>query len=749
MSKNRKRNRKAPTTRNPAKNSVAAPNSSTEVSANTPPRGPESDPAQSAAPELSPVRPDPEQGFQPLGRYLLDKIVKEVMRQMKYLAQEWHIPLDPGYWERITHKILGQSTPDDALIIPAPAGSGKSTWILALLLALKTLFQSDPELEDSLVGVAVIRQKVEDLNELDKELNKDCSDGKRFMVPLQSWTPSGQGRNFCLAPGVDSYTDCQGSRCPYADQCPLQAFREEAPYAPVVGLTQARFDMLRQGDLSSVFERYTKDGARHPRRYIIFDEKYRMAQVEALNAEQINEASTQFTDLIQKIDASDTRVRSLQMRLDYSVRRPFQAIRKRMRTETGDGTHDIPVGFLTLTEEEQETAEEYRMLREIIGKEPKRLMSKPLSATLKVMDHLYDGNACLFTKTNGFCVYRHYPPQLHFGACQTLMFDATAEVDNDYRDLPNVQMLSGTPKASPRCVVFHLHTHQDLNVSKRAMRKSWKLPAFTEYIASLIEATDRPVFLCTYKIYAVELAAKLRERLAPEDMSKVLLMPDREVPTTPYFNGTNGSNDFKDAETVIILGYPRLDPSTYLSVTCSACGQKVLAAELDAIPEEKLLSKDFNGLELPSVRDYVAHHLAARLEQEIYRCAQRNPGFTGEINIHLFCPPADMLSVLLGRISGKVDKDPELPGCVERCKGTARRYKGSSTSFGRLVQFLETWDGLPLHPSEIQKQAGISPSTWKDLMTDPRVKDLQEEYRVQRTGRGPNAKWQIPRELCA
>lgn len=416
---------------------------------------------------------------------------------------------------------------------------------------------------------------------------------------------------------------------------------------------------------------------------------------------------------------------------------------------SGDGTHDIPVGFLTLTEEEQETAEEYRMFREIIGKEPKRLMSKPLSATLKVMDHLYEGNTCLFTKTNGFCVYRHYPPQLHFGACQTLMFDATAEVDNDYRDLPNVQMLSGTPKASLRRVVFYLHTHRDLNVSKRAMGKSWKLPAFTEYIASLIENTDRSVFLCTYKKYAVELAAMLRERLTPEDMSKVLLMPDRDEPTIPYFNGTNGSNAFKDAETVIILGYPRLDPSTYLSYTCSACGQEVLAAELDAIPEEKLLSKDFSGLELPSVRDYVAHHLAARLEQEIYRCAQRNPGFTGEINIHLFCPAADVRSILLDRISGEAEEDPELPGCVERCKGIARRYKGGSSSFGRLVQFLETWDGMDLHPSEIQKQAEISPSVWKDLMADPRVKALLDEYAVQRTGRGPHAKWQIPHELCA
>lgn len=139
----------------------------------------------------------------------------------------------------------------------------------------------------------------------------------------------------------------------------------------------------------------------------------------------------------------------------------------------------------------------------------------------------------------------------------------------------------------------------------------------------------------------------------------------------------------------------------------------------------------------------MTHHLAARLEQEIYRCAQRNPDFTGEITIHLFCPPGDVLDILQERIPGEIIFDNAVPECVTRWKRQLRRYEGGSTSFGRLVHFLDTWDGSPLHAAQIQKQLGISPAVWKDLITDQRVRSLLEQHSIQRIGRGPNAQWYI------
>ena len=170
---------------------------------------------------------------------------------------------------------------------------------------------------------------------------------------------------------------------------------------------------------------------------------------------------------------------------------------------------------------------------------------------------------------------------------------------------------------------------------------------------------------------------------------------------------------------------------------------------LSNIPEEDLLASSFNPLDLPSVREYVAHHLAARLEQEIYRCAQRNPGFTGEINIHLFCPPQDVLTILQERISCEIVYDDTLPVCVAQRKGMVRQYDGSSTSFGRLTQFLDRWDGSPIEVSALRDQLDISPAVWKDIMADSRLKPLLRKYGVVRNGRGPHAAWSIPGQKCA
>lgn len=717
-----------------------------KISANASPELPESN-SQLPAWEksLDPVYPDPDKNFEPLSPYLVESITKATIEEMKRLAQERHISLDWKYWEKTTRSILGQPNTDIAIICPSPAGSGKSTWILAFLLTIKSLFFSSSELESALVGITVVLQKVEDLNCLAEALNQNCAPGAPFMVPLQGWNASGKKRGFCRNSGVENYADCPRARCPYAAQCPILTFLEKASYAPLVGLTQERFYILREGNLSPILQRTGPDGHSHPRRYIIFDEKFRMAPVAALSAAQINEASTELNSAIQKYGVMDSQVRILQQRLDYAVLRPFQNIRKAQRTEA---TPDIPVGFLYLPMEDEDR-QAYKEFKTSVINEKGRFMSKPLSAVFSVMDYIYDGGTALFTKTNGFCIYRIDPPQLHFGDCQTIVFDATAEVDNDYRYLDGIEILSGMPGSRSRTINIYIHTDRALNVSKNAMEKPWKLPAFAEYIAELIKSSNRPVFLCTYQKVAVELADRLQELLSKADFSRVLLMPDREPPMLPYFNGTNGSNQFKDAELVIILGYPRLDPSTYLAFACAAYGSERISAELDKVPEEVLLGRSFNPLDLPSVHEYVSHHLAARLEQEIYRCAQRNPEFTGEINIHLFCPMEDVLNILRERIPGKIVFDDTLPECFARWKGAMRRYDDGKTSLGRLMQFLDEWDGIPLYIPEIRESLGISSAIWKDLMADTRVKASLEQRSVQRTGRGPNAKWAIPGKLCA
>ena len=694
---------------------------------------------------LKPVCPDPDTGFERISNFQIDRITRHTMEHLHGLCAERGVELDFEYWEKITRRILGPPTPEDAIIVPAPAGAGKSTWIQAFHRALRELFEDDPELDKAIVGTVIVLQTVSALNSLAAALNEDRPEDRPFMVALQGWSQSGRQLGYCLNSDVSSYDECPRSRCPYAIQCPVLQFREKAPLAPVVGLTQERFYLLRQDDLSSVLTRIGQDGLPHPRRFIIFDEKYEMAPAVTLSMKEINEASTEFTKLIPQVDASDARVRTLQQRLSYSVERPFQKIRQLQRSPDGV---DVPIGFLRLSEHDyiNERAA-YSDFRTLILEKQRQYLSKPLSAVLAVMDCLYNGESCLFTKANGFSVFRIEQPQLHFGQCQTVIFDATAQVDHDYRNLEGVCFLKGVPKCSERIVRFHLYTHQDMNVSRAAMGNNWKLPAMAKFTAELIKKATGKVFLCCYKNQAETLAVDLREQLTEEDFSKILLTPDREDPAKliiPYLDGNNGSNAFKDATTVILLGYPRLNPETYLARAGAAYGPDQLARELAQIPEQQLLDKRFMLWDIPSVRIYEAHHLAARLEQEIYRCAQRKPGFKGIIDIHLFYPPEDTMKILLKRIPGEMRTYKDLPSCVARQKGAARRYEDGPTSFGRLLQFVNQWDGHKVRVCDLRDELGISPSVWSDLMADPRVRSLLDEHGISRKGHGPSATWHIP-----
>ena len=132
------------------------------------------------------------------------------------------------------------------------------------------------------------------------------------------------------------------------------------------------------------------------------------------------------------------------------------------------------------------------------------------------------------------------------------------------------------------------------------------------------------------------------------------------------------------------------------------------------------------------------------MEQEIYRCAHRKPDFTGIIDIHLCYPPKDTMDILLSRIPGEVYTYKDLPSCVARQKGAARRFEDGPTSLGRLIQYIDQWDGHRVQVCNLRDELDISPSVWKDLMADPRVRSLLGERGIAREGRGPNATWHIP-----
>lgn len=737
MSRKKCKNRWKKKSDSPARISPSYQIAQNESAPNRPISGSEAPDPPTASDLLKPRCPDPTQGFETLAPGLVERLTGLVMENLAEVCQERGVVLNTKYWKRITREILASDS-RKSLIIPARAGSGKSTWIQAFLQAFAHICQKDPRLDRALVGITVVVQKVETLNQLVEEISKKYSTA---MVALQGWNPSGSKRGFCANPEVIHYDQCRRYACPYSEHCRLLSFQQQAPYAPVVGLTQERFVLLREaGALDKILRRtFLSDQVTLPRRFLIFDEKITMAQISTLNKPVIDQASTEIERLIRKGNLSDSQARSLQMQLSICIDMPFQRLRKEAEQSQAQDHPAPSMGWCTL-EDDPQRREQYNTFRRWVCSRRGIPRIVALNQVFSVMDPLYEGVACPFCRSDGFTILRAIPPQLGWDGCQTILFDATAPVDEDYAGLTNCRFLDDVPREEGGSVTLTVYRSPSMGVSKSALQgSSWKLTAFTRLAEHLVQEAKGLVFLCSYQMHAEFLAEQFSRRLQQEDFDKLYRMSGRNVPTLPYFNGTNGANDFNQATTVILLGYPRLDPVSYLTSACAAYGEEAVRREWEEA--EVSSGRPVQPTALPLVQRYIAHHLAARLEQEIYRCAIRNPGNQEPVTIYLFCPPEEVLAILESRLPSPLYKVEiaQAPPVFASVRDARRQYKGGPTSRARFLAFLEDWDGTFISTAELRETLEISQAVWKDLLKDPHILDMFQQQGIYVRGRGSSA----------
>lgn len=739
MSKNR--NPKFPMvfSKNPAKKITAAAAALT-ASIGNPPARPVPVASRTTAPdELHPVCPNPTGHFEPLTNLAVIQLTQLTMHWMDEICRQRRSVVDFKYWESCTREILSISDPTEVVLVPARAGAGKSTWTLAFLLALCDLFVRGDPLGTAVGGVLLVVQKVETLNEIADAIGQHFPDyADTLMAALQGWTQSGSERGFCRNPQVTSFEQCKRDRCRYAVTCKVIQSGQQAGAAFVIGMTQARFALLRDaGDFEAYLVRQTADGDVQ-RRFLIFDEKFDFAPATELDQKTLNAASDCFEALAIENNLSDSSIRRLQTNLTYQAGRPFQRLRRETVFEDGK---DQPFGLCSLETQDSTEAEAFREYRDSFEEGYRRsYRSKPLLECLDVVGALYRGQ-CLFCKSGGtFHILHAGPPEIQFGETQTIVFDATAEVDGDYQHLPNVHWLPSSPARHMSRVTLHVYQHHALNVSRSAFNSSWRLPALAELTNEIVANYPGSTFLCTYK----SLTQDLQELLSPETLDHLAFMPGTSG--IPYFGGTNGSNRFHLCTNVILLGYPRLSPMTYLFRAYAVWHDSGLSNEL------LRLNDDLEALErnprdvlrrIPSLAEYEARHLAARLEQEIYRCALRNHDCDEDLHIFLFSPPESVWALLQERFTScRIEVIRELPPCISTQKLLNRTYNGTPTALSKFMTFLEQWDGTPFRPGELQEKLGISKSAWAELRKQSVFPQLLNNHHIVQTGRGRNAVFQ-------
>ena len=327
----------------------------------------------------------------------------------------------------------------------------------------------------------------------------------------------------------------------------------------------------------------------------------------------------------------------------------------------------------------------------------------------------------------------------------TLVFDATALVDGDYEFLDVGRLPDSEPHHMEK-VHFHAYTAAEMNVSRQAMRKSWKLPGFCALTEDILRCYPGKMFLTTYK----DLAAEIPKLLAPEAVSRLLL--DGE--TCPYFGGTNGSNDFSEASLVMLLGYPRLSPQTYLERAFVYWGPSGIREQVQEQMAQwsplNVQQKPDLHAQLPLTMAYEVFHLAARLEQEIYRCQLRNAKCEDTIHVFLFAPPQALRVQLSKRFKGSMRRDETgVPDCIAQAKANTKTYAGRLTSYARFTAWLDGWDGSPTPLDGILRDTGIGAESWKKLRQSDEFAPLLAQHGAEMTGRGRNVKIELKMRKCA
>lgn len=686
--------------------------------------------------------------FTELSDSQIHRLTHMTMNYVNQLCTERGATVDREYWKRITTKILSSLFKGEPLVCPARAGAGKSTWIIAFLLALCELYLSDDPLAGILGGVILVLQKVETLNEVVDTVQRYFPDApKELIVALQSWTKSGQEYGYCENKQVTSYTECLKTRCPYAATCTLLKFIQTAGRAYVLCMTQIRFGQFRRN--GSIEKYMTREGEAFPRRFLIFDEKFDFAPTMELTQEVINNASTELERLVHtQEDVTDRDINGLQISVSYQIKRLFQKLRNETVIKRDGQIIDSPYGLCTLEGIPEDEQQRFQRFCNYLYTGGRRYLTKDLSTSVDVIQALLQGQ-CLYSKLGVFAIYCAGDPQLMYGSALTIIFDATAEVDGDYDGLGVNLLKSMSPRHMDK-VTLYIYRHPDLNSSQSAMKKAWKLSAFGNLIEEILAEHPGKTFLCTYKSYADYFPA----HLSKASLQHVLLMEGKDPPCTPYWGGTNGSNSFNAATNCILIGYPRLNIRNYLQRVYTYWGasgvQRKIANLSDRWQNQGEQPSRCLQNDLPEVGNYESRHLAARLEQEIYRCQLRNRKCPDPINVFLFAPPQKMLDVLLERFPGAaVQYIDELPECVALAKSTARTYNDEPTYYAKFAAFLGRWDGSEVPLKQLLAEAGITKEGWKALRKTAHFRDLVNANGAVCTGRGPNVVLRRRDQDCA
>ena len=613
-------------------------------------------------------------------------------------------------------------------VIPARAGFGKSSFIYSFLsvfcdyinLSFLELIKEQ--------GVIIVTDKLDALRNLEKLIFEskgyfDEETNTKFTYLLESWNKDSYSAGVCKDEGITEFKEsmCSGA-CSYYKACKMSKQKIEQKYSPILLMTNARF-YQHCDKIDEYSEWLDEHGKIRKRDIIIIDEKPNM-----VHSGQIESRS--FSKLIDIIENSinsekDEKTKLFFINKTKNIEEKFNSLRERLsiyRNSIYPKNNEIAFS------------------EEFIETWKNKIGPKGLDIICDINTLFRDGALWCRTKIPYFGILESKIP--HYDNFKTFIFDATAELDPDYKKKDKFQFLDVDCYKDYKNISIHTYYNKNLNMSRTSLGdgNKWKIKAITKWMNNNIEKFASKTYAICYGFCAKEISKdliSLKKSYCLDLGSKIAMIP--------HFGDTKGSNDYIDAFTMVQLGWNRISSDLYLKNTlCLWCDVEKVLSPLEN--KEKRSADSFemkNGVftKFDSPNEYMWMQLAAGFEQEIFRTAVRDFSVNKPVDIYVFYPNPKVIDLIKQRLNCSIiNHNDELPIEFEHAKITERGNSNSKYKIQKFLAWIETWDGEEISIRKIREMFGISEAYWKVVSRNEVVSKIKGERKIQskRKGKGKN-----------
>ncbi len=554
------------------------------------------------------------------------------------------------------------------VIVQAQPGFGKS---VALKVYLRYMTRHDP-----LFGAVIVKEKLEDLEEVRDYINLDYIEGGNNTVFKNS--------NYAyLIYGYD-YTKM-------TKEWHSKQFITQINF-PVVLMTTKQFQLQAQKKNLGEFKEFIRhDKAKSSRDLMIVDERPEFTVEHRLDTDKLS-------DILNDIRKISKQANGKVQNYYKKMKKYVDKIRDRMENVTSDGVFEL------------EPLENIYNLPVYLLRDFKNYATNEQLTNVKALEHIIQ-NGGLFSLNNYGEVIISATQRIDYEmtSYRPFILDGTGEKDIQYLAPvanENFKYFLFKPIKDPDYSNVTFHINKEYSLSKTAIRNT---DDFINRAANMIrdikEKHQNKTLVTIYK----ELIDKTEEALKPEI--------ERGEIQLKHFDSGRGSNEFKEANTAIYIGV-LFKGHLYYQTTAQSIISDIMSLNLG---HQFKITKDGFRFEDRETQEISQKDQANTMIQEAHRLRMGDK--TEPVNIYLFHKDPEVIDEIID----------SFPGAKVKEFSPSEKLTGKKDHTDKLIKFFrEMPAGRYYKGSEIQKSLNLNKVTFSRLVNSNRVKETMKSFGVKK-----------------